>query len=84
MSREPSPLLLRSLAILAALGVGWAVVIIVAGGFDLTIGQMTMTSNEPRRPLYAGALAAALHVWLTGVDPWRVRRAELPAGFVTR
>ncbi|HET9368776.1 MAG TPA: glycosyltransferase family 39 protein [Vicinamibacterales bacterium] len=84
MSREPSPLLLRGLAMLAALGIGWALMLIVLGGIDLTLGGLTITSNEPRRPFYAGALAAAMHVWLTGVDPWRLRldrlRRRIPAG----
>ena len=69
---------------LAALGIGWALMLIVLGGIDLTLGGLTITSNEPRRPFYVGMLAAAMHVWLTGVDPWRLRldrlRRRIPAG----
>jgi hypothetical protein len=61
---------------LAVIGLGWAAILVVFGGIDLQLGPVAITSNEPLRPFYAGVLALAVYVHLTGGVPRLIRWAE--------
>lgn len=70
----------RIALILAILGAVWAAWLAVFGGFDATILGVTITSNEPMRPLVIAAAAGAAFVALGGRVPLALLgRAVAPA-----
>jgi 4-amino-4-deoxy-L-arabinose transferase-like glycosyltransferase len=68
---------------LAVLALAWGVVLFITGGFDVQWFGVTITSNEPRRPLVLAAVAFAVLVAMDGPAVWyatlgRVSRAVPP------
>jgi hypothetical protein len=59
-------------AVLCAIWAGW---LILAGGVDIRLMGLTVTSNEPLRPLLLGSLALAVYAAVTGVERARDRWA---------
>jgi hypothetical protein len=53
--------------IIAAFAFGWTTLLLVTGGFDLTIFGLTVTTHNFRRPAAAGIVALTLFVWAYGI-----------------
>jgi hypothetical protein len=51
---------------IAALAGAWTLLLIVTGGFDVTLIGVTITAHDVMRPAWAGAVALAVYVWARG------------------
>ena len=74
----------RLLAALAAAAFVWTLLVWLAGGVDLRMAGLAITSHDPIRPAIAGLVLASLYVWLARRGGWRddvafVRRTATPA-----
>src|SRR5512145_2826841 len=65
----------RAAAAGALLCAFWAAWLIFIGGVDLRLMGLTVTSNEPLRPLLLGSLALAVYAVATGAERTRERWA---------
>jgi hypothetical protein len=78
----------KVLLAISAIGLGWAALLLVTGGFEATAFGLTIRSHNLKRPAQAGLVALALFVWVygvkrlareaveavRGVDRWRAER----------
>jgi hypothetical protein len=65
----------RAFASLAALALGWSLVVWITGGTTMAIGGVRISSTDPIRPLVAAALLAAIYVFASGRQRVRVDAA---------
>jgi 4-amino-4-deoxy-L-arabinose transferase-like glycosyltransferase len=67
-NRDARSLARSAAAIALVLSALWVVVVVVTGGFSVSIGGRIIASHEPMRPLYWSILPLAVFVWANGVD----------------
>jgi hypothetical protein len=72
-------LIRASAVVLMAIGVPWALALLVFGGGDLKIFRWTITSHEPLRPMAVAAVGLVIHVWIDGALRWAARWDALAA-----
>jgi hypothetical protein len=53
-------------AVLAVFGTLWALLILIVGGFTITVAGITVQSHDPLRPLALGVIGAAIYLILRG------------------
>ncbi|HUP39489.1 MAG TPA: hypothetical protein VM115_05185 [Vicinamibacterales bacterium] len=63
-------------AVFAVFGLGWALVILLVGGFTIAPAGVIIQSNDPLRPLALGVVAAAVYVAMRW--PLNLRRLTTP------
>jgi hypothetical protein len=63
-------------AVFAVFGIGWALVILLVGGFTIAPAGLTIQSHDPLRPLAFGVIFAAVYLAMRG--PVNLRRLTIP------